>query len=45
MTNASIVGFVGLGQMGLGMARNLLAAGYDGLAYDVATTPGVSIQT
>lgn len=39
MTNASIVGFVGLGQMGLGMARNLLAAGYDVLAYDVATAP------
>ena len=26
-----------MGQMGMGMARNLLAAGYDVLAYDVAT--------
>jgi 3-hydroxyisobutyrate dehydrogenase-like beta-hydroxyacid dehydrogenase len=25
--------------MGMGMARNLLAAGYDVLAYDVATAP------
>ena len=33
------IGFIGLGQMGMGMARNLLAAGYDVLAYDVATAP------
>ena len=33
------IGFIGLGQMGMGMARNLLAAGYDVLAYDVATPP------
>ena len=30
------VGFIGLGQMGFGMAANLLKAGHDGLAYDVA---------
>ena len=36
---ASPVGFVGLGQMGFGMARNLLAAGHDVLAYDVAAGP------
>lgn len=33
------VGFIGLGQMGFGMARNLLKAGHDVLAYDVATEP------
>jgi L-threonate 2-dehydrogenase len=33
------IGCIGLGQMGIGMARNLLAAGYDVLAYDVATPP------
>jgi hypothetical protein len=33
MTHASIVGFVGGGQMGLGLAQHLLAAGHDGLAY------------
>ena len=33
------VGFVGLGQMGFGMARNLLRAGHDVLAYDVAPGP------
>ena len=33
------IGFIGLGQMGMGMARNLLAAGYDVLAYDVAAPP------
>lgn len=33
------VGFIGLGNMGMGMARNLLAAGYDVLAYDVAALP------
>ena len=30
-----LIGFVGLGKMGMGMARNLLSAGYDVLAYDV----------
>ena len=30
------VGFIGLGQMGFGMAANLLKAGHDVLAYDVA---------
>jgi len=30
------VGFIGLGQMGFGMARNLVKAGHDVLAYDVA---------
>ena len=29
------VGFIGLGQMGFGMARNLVKAGHDVLAYDV----------
>ena len=33
------VGFIGLGQMGFGMARNLLKAGHDVLAYDVAEEP------
>jgi len=33
------VGIVGLGQMGFGMARNLLKAGHDVLAYDVAPEP------
>ncbi|HJR02263.1 MAG TPA: NAD(P)-binding domain-containing protein, partial [Methylomirabilota bacterium] len=30
------VGFIGLGQMGFGMARNLVKAGHDVLAHDVA---------
>jgi len=33
------VGFIGLGQMGFGMASNLLKAGHDVLAYDVAAAP------
>src|SRR5262249_50455290 len=33
------VGFIGLGQMGFGMAGNLLKAGHDVLAYDVAAEP------
>ena len=33
------VGFIGLGQMGFGMAANLLKAGLDVLAYDVAAEP------
>jgi 3-hydroxyisobutyrate dehydrogenase-like beta-hydroxyacid dehydrogenase len=33
------VGFVGLGQMGFGMASNLLKAGHDVLAHDVAADP------
>jgi 3-hydroxyisobutyrate dehydrogenase-like beta-hydroxyacid dehydrogenase len=36
---ARTVGFVGLGQMGFGMAANLLKAGHDVLAYDVAAEP------
>lgn len=39
MSIATTIGFIGLGQMGFGMARNLLAAGYDVLAYDVAAEP------
>lgn len=35
-TSARAVGFIGLGQMGFGMAANLLKAGHDVLAYDVA---------
>jgi len=33
------VGFIGLGHMGFGMAANLLKAGHDVLAYDVAAEP------
>src|SRR5262245_17815564 len=33
------VGFIGLGQMGFGMATNLLKAGHDVLAHDVASEP------
>src|SRR5258705_9926609 len=33
------VGFIGLGQMGFGMARNLIKAGHDVLAYDFAPEP------
>jgi 3-hydroxyisobutyrate dehydrogenase-like beta-hydroxyacid dehydrogenase len=36
---ARTVGFIGLGQMGFGMAANLLKAGHDVLAYDVAAEP------
>jgi 3-hydroxyisobutyrate dehydrogenase-like beta-hydroxyacid dehydrogenase len=39
MSTAETVGFIGLGQMGFGMARNLLAAGYEVLAYDIAAAP------
>lgn len=38
-TSARSVGFVGLGQMGFGMADNLRKAGHDVLAYDVAAEP------
>src|SRR5712692_8212114 len=38
-TTARSVGFIGLGQMGFGMAGNLLKAGHDVLAYDVAAEP------
>jgi len=38
-TPARAVGFIGLGQMGFGMAENLLKAGHDVLAYDVAAEP------
>jgi 3-hydroxyisobutyrate dehydrogenase len=37
--SAHPVGFIGLGQMGFGMAVNLLEAGHDVLAYDVAADP------
>src|SRR5262245_61263266 len=33
------IGFIGLGQMGFGMAENLIKAGHDVLAYDVAPEP------
>jgi 3-hydroxyisobutyrate dehydrogenase-like beta-hydroxyacid dehydrogenase len=39
MSTAETVGFIGLGQMGFGMARNLLVAGYEVLAYDIAAEP------
>ena len=38
-TSGRSVGFIGLGQMGFGMAANLLKAGHDVLAYDVAAEP------
>ena len=38
-TSADGVGFIGLGQMGFGMAANLRKAGHDVLAYDVAPGP------
>ena len=34
-----MIGFIGLGQMGFGMASNLKKAGHDVLAYDVAAEP------
>jgi len=37
--SADGVGFIGLGQMGFGMAANLRKAGHDVLAYDVAPGP------
>jgi 3-hydroxyisobutyrate dehydrogenase len=36
---ARTIGFIGLGQMGFGMASNLLKAGHDVLAYDIAAAP------
>jgi 3-hydroxyisobutyrate dehydrogenase-like beta-hydroxyacid dehydrogenase len=36
--NSEIIGFIGLGQMGLPMARNLARGGYRVLAYDAAGT-------
>ena len=38
-TTGRSVGFIGLGQMGFGMAENLLKAGHDVLAYDVVAEP------
>ncbi len=38
-TSPRSVGFIGLGQMGFGMADNLRKAGHDVLAYDVAAEP------
>ena len=35
MSREEAVGFIGLGHMGMGMARYLVAARYDVLAYDV----------
>ena len=39
MNKAGTIGFIGLGQMGFGMAGNLVTAGYDVLAYDIAPQP------
>jgi 3-hydroxyisobutyrate dehydrogenase-like beta-hydroxyacid dehydrogenase len=39
MHTASAVGFIGLGNMGFGMARNRVVKGYDVLAYDLAPEP------
>ncbi|HVQ75783.1 MAG TPA: NAD(P)-dependent oxidoreductase [Candidatus Binatia bacterium] len=38
-TASRSIGFIGLGQMGFGMAQNLLKAGHEVLAYDVAVEP------
>lgn len=38
MTNLPIVGFIGLGEMGGPMARNLIAAGYRVVGYDLDAT-------
>ena len=35
MTDSSTIGYIGLGAMGMGMAVNLIKAGFDVLAYDV----------
>ncbi|ETW99193.1 MAG: hypothetical protein ETSY1_15960, partial [Candidatus Entotheonella factor] len=37
--NTGTVGFIGLGNMGFGMARNLVVKGYDVMAYDLAPEP------
>ncbi len=39
MSSAGTVGFIGLGNMGFGMARNLVVKGYDVLAYDLDEAP------
>jgi len=39
MSTSGTVGFIGLGNMGFGMARNLVVKGYDVLAYDLAPEP------
>lgn len=39
MSTAGTVGFIGLGNMGFGMARNLVVKGFDVLAYDLAEAP------
>ncbi len=39
MNTTGTVGFIGLGNMGFGMARNLVVKGYDVLAYDLAEAP------
>ncbi len=39
MSTTGAVGFIGLGNMGFGMARNLVVKGYDVLAYDLAPEP------
>ena len=35
----STVGFIGLGAMGYGMARNLVVKGHDVIAYDLNSKP------
>ena len=39
MSESGAVGFVGLGEMGYGMARNLVLKGHDVLAYDLEPRP------
>ncbi|MBT4489972.1 MAG: NAD(P)-binding domain-containing protein, partial [Rhodospirillaceae bacterium] len=39
MSERGAVGFIGLGAMGYGMARNLVVKGHDVLAYDLNSRP------
>ena len=39
MSERGTVGFIGLGAMGYGMARNLVEKGHDVLAYDLKSQP------
>ena len=39
MAKNGTVGFIGLGAMGYGMARNLVEKGHDVLAYDLKSQP------
>ena len=41
---AERIGFIGLGKMGNGMARNVLTAGYALTVYDVDEQPAAALQ-